>query len=797
MFTNPPTSSTLSRVLGFLVFTCFGGSLLLSSSALGADLGSRSRLGPVQSFSLRDVRLLEGPFLHATELDRAYLLKLEPDRFLAWFRREAGLEPKAQVYGGWESRGVAGHCLGHYLSACALMFQTTGDTRFRDRIEYIVSELAACQKANGNGYLCAFPKGKTIFAEVARGDIRSQGFDLNGGWVPFYTIHKVLAGLRDSYRLADSRNALEVEKQFAAWIDTTLAKLSHDEMQRILRCEHGGMNEVLADLYADTRDERFLALSKRFHHEAVLGPLAKGVDQLNGLHANTQIPKLVGLARRYELTGDASDRAAAEFFWERVVNHHSYVTGGHCIAEHFGAPDKLNDRLGPLTTETCNVYNMLKLTEHLLQWEADAKAGDFYERALFNHILSSQHPGDGRVIYNLSLAMGGAKEYQSQFDGFTCCVGSGMENHAKYGTAVYFHNQDSLLVNLYLASEVSWREKGVTLRQETRFPDEDTVRFQVHCAKVTPFALQLRHPYWAKKGVVVKVNGKRWSQTSSPSSWIPIAREWKEGDRVELTMPRSLRLETMPDNPNRVAVLQGPLVLAGVLGAVDAPAAKNPDFVPVLVTANRPPNRWLKPVPSQPCTFVTEGVGRPRNITFQPFFRVHDLRYSVYFDTFTEGQWGARQAEYKAEEARKKDLLARTVDYFQPGEMQPERDHNMQGEKTTSGEAMGRKWRHASEGGWFSFDVQVAAGQAQSLVCTFWGSDAGNRVFDILVDGQKIATQTLENNKPGQFYEVTFPIPTDFIQGKAKATIRFQAHPGKMAGGLYGARILKTAPSQN
>ena len=771
----------------FATIVCWLG---LTATALGAGVQD---VVPLQArpFELKDVRLLEGPFKHAQDLQQQWLLELEPDRLLAWFRKEAGLEPKAPVYGGWESRGVAGHCLGHYLTGCALMVQSTGDDRFRRRVDYIVDELAACQEANGNGYVAAIPEGKRVFAEVARGEIRSAGFDLNGSWVPFYTLHKLFAGLIDAYRLCGNEQALAVNKKLADWLDKTLSGLDHDQMQRILACEHGGMNEVLADLYADTGDERYLKLSRRFHHEFVLDPLTQQVDRLNGLHANTQIPKLVGLARRYELTGDENDRKAATFFWDRVVNHHSYCTGGHCINEHFGPPDTLNDRLGVNTTETCNVYNMLKLTRHLFMWEADAQVADFYERALYNHILSSHHPGDGRVIYNLTLEMGGYKRYQTKFDSFTCCVGTGMENHAKYGANIYFHTDEKLYVNLFTASELNWQAQGLKLRQETRFPDEPSTTLTIACKEPVELALCIRHPYWIKEGFGITVNGRPVSAASTPSSYAVVRRTWKDGDRIDVKLPMSLRLESMPDNPNRVAVLYGPIVLAGDLGLVDNPAATHPDFVPVLLTEGRPVDEWMEPVSEQPCVFRTQDVGRPHDVTMKPFFRTHERRYSIFWDLFTEAQWRARQAEYQAERERRRQMELATVDFFQPGEMQPERDHNLQGQRTEAGDAMGRKWRHAVDGGWFSFAMKVLPDEPMQLVCTFWGDDAGGRTFDILIDGKKLVTQMLEHNKPGTFYDETYPIPAALTQGKSRVTVRFQAHPGRTAGGLFGARMMK------
>ena len=740
-------------------------------------------------FNLHDVRLLDGPFKTGQDIAVKYLLSLEPDRFLANFRKESGLESKAKQYGGWESQGVSGHSLGHYLSACSLAYASTGDQRFVERVNYIVDELAACQKANGDGYVAAIPGGKKAYAEVAAGDIRSAGFDLNGVWVPNYTMHKVLAGLRDAYRLCGNQKALEVSKGLADWFEKTLSGLNEEQMQKILAAEHGGMNEVFADLYADTGDERYLKLSRRFHHQAILDPLARGEDILPGKHANTQIPKLIGLATRYELTGDLNDRAAAAFFWDRVVHHHSYVTGGHCDAEHFGPADKLNDRLSPATTETCNVYNMFKLTEHVFGWTASADAADFYERALLNDIRSTQIP-DGRVIYNLSLKPGGQKEYQSLYDSFTCCVGTGMENHVKYGEGIYFHNEDNLWVNLFIASELKWHARGVTLRQETKWPDGETSTITITSDQPQEFTLHIRHPFWADT-LSVKVNGKLVSDTTSPSSYSQIRRQWRTGDKVEISFPMALRTESMPDNPNRIAVFYGPTLLAADLGAVNDPAAGQPGFVPVLLTGARPLADWVKPVSLAEEKFKTAGVGKPRDVELVPFNRLLDRRYTVYLDRFTPEDWAKREAEIRAEQKRVEELEARTVDIFRAGEMQPERDHDVKGERSDPLEALGRKLRHAYDGGWFSYEMKVDPTKSNELLCTWWGGETGERNFDILVDDTKIATQKLLNNKPGQFWDAVYPIPADLTKGKEKVTIKLQAQPGNFAGGLFGSRILK------
>ncbi len=763
---------------------------LLFSTAVRADVPERVRREAV-AFDLADVRLLNGPFKRAMELDGKYLLMLEPDRLLSWFRKEAGLKPKGEVYGGWEAQGVAGHSLGHYLSACAMMFASTGDARFRDRVNYIIAELELCQKANGDGYVAAIPEGKRIFREVAAGDIRSKGFDLNGGWVPWYTLHKIYAGLLDAHQYTANEKALAVAIKLADWADKTVGHLTDEQFQRMLVAEHGGMNESLAELYARTGNEKYLRLSRRFHHRAVLDPLTREEDRLAGLHANTQIPKLIGLARRYELTGDETDKRAASFFWERVVHHHSYVNGGNSEAEHFGPPDKLNDRLTVNTTETCNTYNMLKLTRHLFEWRADARYADYYERALYNHILASQNPEDGMFCYFVPLKPGAEKTYSTPFDSFWCCVGSGMENHTKYGEGIYFKSGDALWVNLFIPSELSWKEKGLTVRQETRFPESDTVTLTFNSRKPVQLALRLRYPSWATGGMSVKVNGKPQAVGSKPGSYVEVRRTWKTGDRVEMKIPMSLRLEALPDNPNRAAILYGPVVLAGELGPEEEAKVGGLVFVPAMVSENRPVAQWVKAVAGEPLTFRTQGAGQPRDVTLYPFYKMHGRRYSVYWDLFTQQQWSARSLEYAQELVRARQLELITADFAQPGAMQSERDHNMQGEHTQAGEHSSHKWRHATDGGWVSFDMKVPADRGVALVVSYWGSDAGDRTFDILVDGVKVATQTLNNDKPGQFFDVTYPIPRELTLGKQQVTVRFQARPGNTAGGLYGLRMLK------
>jgi DUF1680 family protein len=742
-------------------------------------------------FELSDVKLLDGPFNHATELNIQSLLNYEPDRFLAKFRSEAGLESKAEHYHGWEDNTIAGHSLGHYLSACALMYKTTGDKRFLDRVNYIVDELYECQQADGDGYIGAFPNGKRILEEeVAKGDIRAQGFDLNGIWVPYYTEHKVMAGLFDAYDLCGNETALEVNKKFADWLYTIISDLTEEQVQKMLNCEHGGINESLAELYGKTGDNKYLKMSRIFHHKAILDPLSKHIDILPGKHGNTQIPKLVGLARRYELTGDTTDRKTAEFFWKTVINHHTYVTGGHGNHEYFGPEDSLSNRLSNETTETCNVYNMLKLSRHLFEWEASPVVADYYERALFNHILSSQNPNDGRVIYNLSLEMGGYKEYQDPL-WFTCCVGTGMENHSKYGRNIFFHNNNELYISQFIAAELTWKEKGLKVRQETKFPDEQTSKIKFNCDNPVKLTLQIRYPNWATNGININVNGKSQKVKEKPGSFVAITRKWKNGDEVEINLPFSLHLETMPDDTNRIAVFYGPLVLAGDLGPEDVENRYDPKFVPVIMTETRNPKQWLEPVEGAANTFKTNNVGHPRDFTMKPFYATHNRSYSVYFDMFTESRWKEYQKEYLKKLEEKKKLEAATIDFFQPGEMQPERNHRFKDFKTWTGENKNRKFREVDRGGWFTCEMKINQHKPTKLVVEYWGGYTGSKIFDILVDDTKIATENITNKKPGEFINISYEIPAELILGKSKITVKFLPHEGHRAGPVFGVRTVK------
>ena len=743
----------------------------------------------VRPFDLSNVRLLDGPFKHAQDLSGKSLLNYEPDRLLSNFRKRAGLEPKAEPYRGWESQGLMGHSLGHYLSSLSLMYASTGDEKYKERVDYIVDELEVIQKANRDGYAMCVPRGKELFKEVSEGNITTQRFSLNGCWAPLYTLHKEMSGLRDAYRICSNKKALEVEAKLADWLNTIIDDLNDVQMQKVMFCEHGGIAESLADLSADTGDNKYMQMAKKFHHKEMMDPMIEQRDILPGYHGNTQIPKFIAMARIYELTGDAKYKTGAEFSWDRVANHHSYVTGGHGFGEYFGEPDELNDRLGTNTTETCNVYNMLKLTGHLFCWQPRANVGDFYERALYNHILSSQHPGDGRVIYNLTLEMGGFKHYQNP-NSFTCCVGTGMENHSQYGNSIYYHNDKELYVNLFIASELDWKEKGLKVTQNTNYPDDDKTKLTFSCKNPVELAVYIRYPYWAQKGAEVKINGKAQEVTSKPSSFIKLSRTWKDGDVIDISLPMSLRLETMPDNPKRVAVMYGPLVLAGELGPERDPNARELMYVPVLLTSDKPVEQWVKPVSDKPNTFKLTNVGRPRDAELYPFHNMHEKRYTIYWDIFTEEEWAKRQKEYERIQQEKLELEAITVDFVKTGEQQPEIDHNFQYEKSWVREGRGLKWRYAAEGGWFSYDLKGIDDVPLILRVTY-GGGRRETVFDILIDGEKFAERKVERGRRRGPSDVDYKLPEELIKGKDKITVKFAARPEESTGGVFGVRVLK------
>jgi DUF1680 family protein len=618
---------------------------MASMTGAGTAPGPGMRTPRLRYFDLHDVRLGEGPFLAAQRRDAAYLLRLEPDRMLHNFRVNAGLAPKAPVYGGWESMEpwvdirCHGHTLGHYLTACACMYAASGDQAFAARVDYIVDELAQCQRNTG-GWLTAFPDGVAPLADSLAGKAFAG--------VPWYTTHKVLAGLRDAHLIRGGDAALEVLTKFARWIDAAAAPVSDAALQIMLDREHGGMNEVLADVCVLTGDGRYLDLARRFSHRKLLEPLARGEDPLDGQHANTQIPKVIGFSRIHQLGGPAEFGTAAAFFWSTVVRTRTFATGGHGDGEHFFPPRDFGRHLSSAKTmETCCTHNMMRLTRALHAQDPQSSYFNYFERALFNGILASQDPDSGMMTYFQATRPGYVKLFHTPFDSFWCCTGSGMENHARYGESLYAHDDESLYVNLFVASTLEWRERQLTLTQSTRFPDEERTTLQFSGQGPQELALRIRHPAWCER-MKVSVNGKSAGSSTTPGSYYTLpVRRFRPGDRVEVHLPMRLRLEPLPGAPagsseEWAAMVYGPIVLAGVLGKVD-PAAqiivnerKSGEMLNDAVSIPA----WPRPLAELPAhftrtrrdrlTFIAAGfTGGP--VKFIPWFRVAHERYNLYW----------------------------------------------------------------------------------------------------------------------------------------------------------------------
>lgn len=774
----------------FLHLAAVGGIGLTMPLSAFAQKQSVAFAKTAKPFRLEAVRLTPSPFLDAVNANLRYLHKLEPDRLLHNFRKHAKLEPKGAIYGGWESDTIAGHTLGHYLTACSLIHAQTGDAEVKKRVDYIVGELMECQNAARDGYVAGFTRkkgkdiedGRIIFEEIKAGDIRSAGFDLNGCWVPFYNWHKLFAGLFDAETYCGNKDAVKIATGLAGFINGVFVKLNDEQVQKMLNCEHGGMNESMAELYARTSDKRWLALAERIRHNRTLGPMFAEKDELPNIHANTQIPKVIGLARLYELTKKPEYATAARYFWKNVTTNYSYVIGGNSDREYFQAPNSISTHITEQTCESCNTYNMLKLTRHLFEWTPVSLYFDYYERAHFNHMLAHQNPKSGMFAYMIPLMSGTARSFSSEFRDFWCCVGSGMETHSKHGESIYWHDANHLIVNLFIPSTLSWKEQNAQFELSTGYPLAEEVRFSVtKVERESEFAIAMRIPFWCDNPSL-KINGKL-SKIVNENGYATIRRRWKSGDKIVLTLPMKPRIEATSDNPNMIALLHGPLVLAADLGDAKEPFK---GVAPALVGANLLGS--LSPG-TEPATFVTNKIGRPTDLTLRPFYSQWERRTAVYFPKFTDEEWAKEQIAFAAEQARLKDLQARSVDVMHLGEMQPERDHGLTSSISYPVSYRGRHGRDARTGGFFEFKAKVTD-EPLTLKATYWGEER-KRLFHILIDGTRIASETLGYNKMGEWVERDYPIPPELTKGKTTVTVRFEPEKGHTAGPVFGVLIFR------
>lgn len=738
---------------------------------------------PVIYFELEDVQLTSSPFKHAMENNVAWMMSLEPDRLMSGFRLESGLPKKADKYGGWESQGVAGQTFGHYLSACAMLYAVTKDEEVYNRIKYCISELDTCQQAMGNGLIASFPNAKKMFEDIGSGNISTKGFDLNGGWVPLYTMHKLIAGLVDVVHYTDDKEATRVMTNLCDFFVDFFGKLSDDQIQTILISEHGGLNEAFANAYDLTKNKNYLDLSLRLNHKAILEPLAAKRNELSGKHANTQIPKVIGCLRQYDFVKDESLYTIADFYWNTVINEYLYVIGGTCEAEHFGVPGRNYDRITDQTCENCNTYNMLKLTKMLFEYEPTSQKADYYERALYNQILGSQHPETGMICYMSPLATGSKKKYCTPYDSFWCCVGTAYENHVRYGEFIYHTNTDKdLYVNLFIPSILTWKDRRITFEQSTKFPDSDIINYTIKSEKPQTFALNLRIPSWSTQPKI-NINGQDFKYEMN-NGYAVINRKWKNGDKINYTLPQHFSSEPALGDTTIRAYLYGPIVLSGVVDPNDAldPVVVTPDLHDMSIINK------LKGADGKDKTILK---ATPREVEMRPYYQSADEQVMVYLNHFTPDAWEVQKKEYEQRKNYSKWLSEATVSSFQLGEMQPERDHELTGvNMELPGEIEGRKYRKAINGGELSFTMNVLPDHPQELLCTFYGNLGDIYKFDVIVDNHSIATVLIHWWGQG-FFDKPYRIPYEVTKGKTKVNVKLKAI-GKdyVAGPLFECRVI-------
>lgn len=762
-------------------------------------------------FPLGDVTLLDGPLKRARDLNITTLLKYDTDRLLAPYLKEAGLTPKAKSFPNWD--GLDGHVGGHYLSALAIN-AATGSEECRTRMEYMISELQRCADANqknhpewGKGYLGGVPGSDRLWSTFKKGDFAA----FYGAWVPFYNIHKMYAGLRDAWLYCGNEQAKQLFLGFCDWAIDLTAGLTDEQMERMLDIEHGGMNEVLADAYAMTGDRKYLTVAKRFSHRRLLTPLSQRQDCLDNMHANTQVPKVIGFDRIAELSGEEYFHDASTFFWDIVTGERSLAFGGDSRREHFPSKEACKDFVRDIDgPETCNTNNMLKLTEDLHRRNPNAAYADYYELATFNHILSSQHPEHGGYVYFTSARPRHYRNYSAPNEAMWCCVGTGMENHGKYGQFIYTHVGKALYVNLFVASELNWREKGIRLRQETGFPYSETSRITITEGK-GQFPLLVRYPGWVKPGELkVTVNGKAVDLISGPASYVAIDRSWKKGDVVEVRFPMHNSVKYLPNLPQYIALMHGPIMLAMKTGTEDLAhlIADDSRFGQLAVGKKLPVNEapilinnhveeianQLQPIAGKPLHFIlSTRMENPIRNELQPFFEIHDSRYMMYWLALSEQNYKGYLEQMAKEEQAQQALEARTIDKVQPGEQQPESDHFMETDESQKGNTNDVFWRDASNGHYFSYLMQTAGRTDLSLRLKYWGvGEWKSHEFDIFVDD--VLVKSVNNTgkyRISEFKYEVYDLPAEVLQGKKQVRVKFVAKPGKQIGEIYGVRLIK------
>lgn len=765
-------------------------------------------------FPLGDITLLDGPLKHARDLNVQVLLKYDCDRMLAPYRKEAGLQPRKPSYPNWD--GLDGHVGGHYLSALAIN-AATGNEECRKRMEYMISELQLVLDANNqrpeawcHNYIGGVPNSAKMWTAFSKGDFGPYF----GTWAPFYNIHKMYAGLRDAWLYCGNEQAKNLFLKFCDWAVDITRDLNDEQMEKMLGNEHGGMNEVLADAYAITGEQKYLDCARRFSHRMLLVPLENGKDCLDNMHANTQIPKVIGYQRIAELAHDVQYHNASEYFWEIVTRQRSLALGGNSRREHFPTKenciDYINDIDGP---ESCNTYNMLKLTEDLNRVKPNGMYGDFYETAMFNHILSAQHPQHGGYVYFTSARPRHYRNYSAPNEAMWCCVGTGMEDHGKYGQFVWTHDKgvkaedDALYMNLFVASELNWKDRKMVIRQQTAFPYAETSVVEVAKGKGT-FILKVRKPSWCENFTVKGVGFD--ADSYEENGFVCIKRKWKKGDQVKISMPMHAYIKPMINVPQYVAIMYGPILLGMKTGTEDMRSLIADDSrfgqyaggkklaldeAPILLPKHLDDiAKNLKPVSGKPLHFkLATHMENTIDGELQPFFEIHDSRYMMYWLALGENDYKAYMQKLADEEKARQALEARTVDKVNPGEQQPETDHRMETDDSNKGNTEGIFFRDAKDGHYFSYLMQTKGETNLSLQLKFWGQDEWRTSeFDIYVNDKLLCSVNNSHRwRTTQFKTVDYAIPSEFVKGKKEIRVKFVAHKGKQVGQIYGVRLVK------
>jgi DUF1680 family protein len=761
----------------------------------------------VSYFPLRDVRLSESVFSTAMETDKKYIMSMNPDRLLAPYLKEAGLQTKADNYPNWENTGLDGHIGGHYLSALSLMYASTQDIRIKQRLDYMLDELERCQNTSGNGYMSGVPNGKKIWKEIAEGNIRASGFGLNDRWVPLYNIHKLYSGLRDAYWYAGSKKAKTMLVKLTDWMANEVSGLSDAQIQEMLRSEHGGLNEVFADVYDITKDKKYLQLARKFSHQAILAPLLNGEDKLTGIHANTQIPKVIGYKHIADLEHNAQWNKAADFFWHNVTEKRSSAIGGNSVSEHFNPVNDFSSMIKSIEgPETCNTYNMLKLTKELFATLPESYYMDYYEKALYNHILSTENREKGGFVYFTPMRPGHYRVYSQPQTSFWCCVGSGLENHAKYGEMIYAHSEHDLYVNLFIPSTLQWAEKKILLRQENNFPAKPETKLIFDLAGTSEMNLKLRSPEWAKPSEVkILINGKQQHVQPGADGYFTITKKWRKGDVVEMKLPMHLSAEQLPDRSDYYAFKYGPVVLAATYGSQNQEGlfaddsrgghiAHGPQIplneIPVILGNADEVISHVKPVNGENLTFSLTGLYPSEKFSsgfrLVPFYNIQEERYILYWPQADQDKIVSLQKQRAEEEAETRKLDSITADKIQLGEQQPEADHFFESKDSNTGYMEDRHFRDAK--GWFSYQMKNPGKNAAYLYLLYFDNTT-NRIMNVEVNGKKLTSKKLEGKSGNSPQYLLLPIP-DSEKNKENLTVKFFAEDQTLTSKIIEVRLL-------